>query len=229
MVGPTWAPHVTLTPPFIPLLSLSSSSSSLLFFPLPSLFSSRECRSERVGGRRSRRARQAVQALAVPGVPERTSGWAAEQASEAGYPSSGGGGLASATTGIPKTVDNGACDGSLDRGRGSIVVAGARVVGAAAGARVARVVGAGVGEARPRAPTTRTTTPVPSPPRTPRRRRPPSSSRSRRWSSTAAVLRTGMRLVQDLAAALTTTPSVSSNKTPAPATAPTTPTTLPST
>jgi hypothetical protein len=35
MVGPTWAPHVSLTPPFIPLPSLFFLILTL-FFPLPS-------------------------------------------------------------------------------------------------------------------------------------------------------------------------------------------------
>uniref|UniRef100_A0A0E0BKY5 Uncharacterized protein n=1 Tax=Oryza glumipatula TaxID=40148 RepID=A0A0E0BKY5_9ORYZ len=72
-------------------------------------------------------------------------GWVAEQASEAGCPTSGGGGSVCAATGIPKMVHNGAGNETLDRGRGGAAMVGAGLAGVVVAAVVAVVVGAVAG------------------------------------------------------------------------------------
>ncbi|BAT14762.1 Os11g0602250 [Oryza sativa Japonica Group] len=72
-------------------------------------------------------------------------GWAAEQASEAGCPTSGGGGSACAATGIPKMVYNCAGDETLDWGRGGAAMVGAGLAGVVVAAVVAVVVRAVAG------------------------------------------------------------------------------------
>ena len=117
-------PHVSYTKRKLEMLGpkwTPHPSPFSLFFPFPShsLFSSRERRSGRASGRRSSNRRPRRGGALAAAFPLRR------------WPSRGS---------WTNTVDNSAGDGSLNRGRGGAAVAGAGVVGAAAGVVV---VGAG--------------------------------------------------------------------------------------